>query len=220
MTKATKTAIANAIPSAESNVSALPEITSFKNAGYQSALIKERGDIIARFVIDNCPTFLEPKGIPDEIRNELKEGLALRFQENHPAVSYTADWIPAVDGKNAMHIATLAYAMSYSQQAFGAIDDPIKKGILKQIRDDFSTYVSNTIGNIKTAIRKLDKTAKPKTPPAEFMDYMNNREKGIWVTVKARRKTAEQRGDTTTPSELALRMAIDAFNEALTKNSK
>ena len=210
--KATKTALSNAIPSLE--------ITSFKSAGYQTALIKERGAVIARFVIDNCPSFLDSKGIPDEIRNELKDGFALRWQELHPAITYTADWIPSLDGNKGMHVVTLAYCMSYTQQAFGAIDDPVKKSIIKGIRDEFSTYVSNRIADIKKAIRDLDKTSKTKVPPAEFYDYMSNKEKGVWVTVKARRKTAEQRGDTTAPTELALRMAIDAFNDALAKNSK
>jgi hypothetical protein len=91
-------------PTVESNVTSLPEITSFKSAGYQTALIKERGAVIARFVIENCPSFLDSKGIPDEIRNELKDGFALRFQELTPAVMYTADWIPSKDGKNGMHM--------------------------------------------------------------------------------------------------------------------
>ena len=211
--KATKSTV-------DSTVTAMPEITSFKTAGYQTSLIKERGAVIARFVIANCPTFLDSKGIPDEVRDELKDGFALRFQELNPAVMYTADWIPAKDGKNGMHNVTLAYCMSYTQQAFGAIDDPVKKGIIKKIRDEFSTYVSNRIGDIKKSIRDLDTTSKTKVPPAEFYDYMSNKEKGVWVTVKARRKTAESRGDTTAPSELALRMAIDAFNDALAKNSK
>jgi hypothetical protein len=210
--KVTKTPIANAIPSIE--------ITSFKSAGYQTALNKERGATIAQYVIENCPSFLDPKGIPDEVKNELKDGFALRWQELNPAVMYTADWIPTKDGKNGLHNATLAYCMSYTQQAFGAIDDPVKKGIIGKIRNDFSTYVSNRIADIKKSIRDLDKTSKSKVPPAEFFDFMSNKEKGIWVTVKARRKTAEQRGDTTAPSELALRMAIDAFNDALAKNSK
>ena len=207
-------------PTVESTLNVMPEITSFKTAGYQTALNNERGATVARFVITNCPTFLDAKGIPDEIRDELKDGFALRFQELKPAVMYTADWIPAKDGKNGMHNVTLAYCLSYTQQAFGAIDDPVKKGIIKNIRDDFSTYVSNRISDIKKAIRDLDKTSKPKIPPAEFYDYMSNTEKGVWVNVKARRKTAESRGDTTAPTELALRMAIDAFNDALAKNSK
>lgn len=201
-------------------VDVIQEITSFKNAGYQSALMKERGETIARFVIENCPTFLEPKGIPDEIKNELKEGFALRWQENNPAIMYTADWIPSKDGKNGMHNVTLAYCLSYTQQAFGAIDDPVKKSIIGKIRNDFSTYVSNRISDIKSQIRRLDPATRAKTPPAEFYEYLNSKEKGIWATVKARRKTAEQRGDTTAPSELALRMAIDAFNEALRVNDK
>ena len=217
--KANKTGLALALPSTTVEP-LMPEITSFKNAGYQANLIKEKGAIVARFIIENCPSFMDSKGIPDEVRAELKEGFALRWQENNPAIMYTADWIPSKDGVNAMHNVTLAFCMSWTQQAFGAIDDSVKKGIIGKIRKDFSTYVSNSISNIRASIRGLDKTSKAKVPPSEFFDYMNSKEKGVWANVKARRKTAEARGDTTVPPELALRFAIDAFNDALAKNSK
>ena len=197
-----------------SNETPIIEITSFKNAAYQTALNGERLQTIARYCITNCPTFLDKGGITAEIDAELKEGFALRWQELKPAVLYSDDWIPSPKGLN---LATLAYALSYSQQAFGAIDNPIKKSILKGIRDDFSTYVSNKKGDIKRAIRALDKTSKPKAPVSDFMDYMNDREKGIWVNIKARRKTAEQRGDSTAPTALKLQGAIDAFNDYLNK---
>ena len=46
--------------------------------------------------------------------------------------------------------------MSYSQQAFGQIktDNPVKHGVIKGIRDDFSKYVSNRLSDLKRAVRK------------------------------------------------------------------
>ena len=208
--KATKTAIASAIPSP--NVESLIEITSFKNAAYQSALNGERLETIARYCINNCPTFLDKGGISDEIKSELREGFALRWQENNVPVLYSDDWTPNPKGLN---LATLNYAMSYSQQSFGAIEQPLKKAVLKAIRDAFSDYVSNRIGDIKRAIKALDKTSKPKDPIPDFVNYLNDKEKGVWSSVKARRKTAEQRGDATVPTSIKLQNAIDAFNKAL-----
>jgi hypothetical protein len=48
------------------------------------------------------------------------------------------------------------YCMSYSQQAFGQIktDNPVKHGVIKGIRDDFSKYVSNRMSDLKRAVRK------------------------------------------------------------------
>ena len=209
MTKA-KNAIASAIPS--TTVEPLIEISSFKNAAYQSALNGERLETIARYCIDNCATFLDKGGISDEIKSELREGFALRWQEKHEPVLYSDDWTPNPKGLN---LATLNYALSYSQQSFGAIDQPLKKAVLKDIRDDFNNYVSNRIGDIKRAIRALDKTSKPKDPIPDFIDYLNDKEKGVWSSVKARRKTAEQRGDATVPTSVKLQNAIDAFNNAL-----
>ena len=209
MTKA-KNAIASAIPS--TTVEPLIEISSFKNAAYQSALNGERLETIARYCIDNCVTFLDKGGISDEIKSELREGFALRWQEKHEPVLYSDDWTPNPKGLN---LATLNYALSYSQQSFGAIDQPLKKAVLKDIRDDFNNYVSNRIGDIKRAIRALDKTSKPKDPIPDFIDYLNDKEKGVWSSVKARRKTAEQRGDATVPTSVKLQNAIDAFNNAL-----
>ena len=205
-----KTAIASVIPS--TNVEPLIEITSFKNAAYQSALNGERLENIARYCINNCSTFLEKGGISAEIKSELREGFALRWQENNVPVLYSDDWIPNPKGLN---LATLNYAMSYSQQSFGAIEETLKKAVLKDIRDAFSDYVSNRIGDIKRAIRALDKTSKPKDPIPDFADYLNDKEKGVWSSVKARRKTAEQRGDATVPTSIKLQNAIDAFNNAL-----
>jgi len=47
------------------------------------------------------------------------------------------------------------------------------------------------------------------------VDFLNDKEKGVFANIKARRKTAEQRGDATVPTSIKLQNAIDAFNNAL-----
>jgi len=188
------------------------EITSFKDAGYQSALSGERMTNVAAFVISKCPDFLN--SYSDEVGAELKSGWALRWQELHPAKIYSDEWVP---NDNGLHNVSLAYCLSYSQQAFGQIktDNPVKHGVIKGIRDDFSKYVSNRMSDLKRAVRKeLDKgKVRERIQAKVWTDF----EKDTFDTMKARCKTALARNDATAPTEVKLRMAIDAFKTALSK---
>jgi hypothetical protein len=188
------------------------EITSFKDAGYQSALSGERMTNVAAFVISKCPDFLN--SYSDEVGAELKSGWALRWQELHPATIYSDEWVPNPSG---LHNVSLAYCMSYSQQAFGQIktDNPVKHGVIKGIRDDFSKYVSNRLSDLKRAVRKeLDKgKVRERIQAKVWTDF----EKDTFDGMKARCKTALARNDATAPTEVKLRMAIDAFKTALNK---
>lgn len=187
-------------------------INSFKDAGYQSALSGERMTNVAAFVISKCPDFLN--SYSDEVGAELKSGWALRWQELHPATVYSDEWIPNPKGQ---HSVSLAYCLSYSQQAFGQIktDNPVKHGVIKGIRDDFSKYVSNRMSDLKRAVRKeLDKgKVRERIQAKVWTDF----EKDTFDGMKARCKTALARNDATAPTEVKLRMAIDAFKSALSK---
>ena len=187
-------------------------IKSFKDAGYQSALSGERMTNVASFVISKCPDFLN--SYSDEVGAELKSGWALRWQELHPATVYSDEWIPNPKG---LHNVTLAYCMSYSQQAFGQIktDNPVKHGVIKGIRDEFSKYVSNRLSDLKRAVRKeLNKgVVVQRVQAKEWEKY----EKDTFDAMKARCKTALARNDASAPTEVKLRMAIDAFKTALSK---
>ena len=101
-------------------------VLSFKDAAYQSAVSSERTASIARYVLDKCPSFLDD--VPKEIKAELDEGFALRWQEVNPAKKYTTDWVPSDTGNVEV---TLAFCLSYSQQAFGQMknEDPVKHKI-------------------------------------------------------------------------------------------
>jgi len=187
-------------------------INSFKDAGYQSAKSGETMATVAQFVISKCPDFLN--SYSDEVGAELKSGWALRWQELHPATVYSDEWIPNPKG---LHNVTLAFCLSYSQQAFGQIktDNPVKHGVIKGIRDEFSKYVSNRMADLKRAVRKeLDKgKVRERIQAKVWTDF----EKDTFDAMKARCKTALARNDATAPTEVKLRMAIDAFKTALNK---
>jgi hypothetical protein len=144
----------------------------------------------------------------------LKSGWALRWQELHPAVVYSDEWTPNPKG---LHSVSLAYCLSYSQQAFGQIktDNPVKHGVIKGIRDDFSKYVSNRMSDLKRAVRKeLDKgKVRERIQAKVWTDFQTD----TFDAMKARCKTALARNDATAPTEVKLRMAIDAFKTALSK---
>ncbi len=183
-------------------------VLSFKDAGYQSAVSSERTASIARYVFDNCPTFLDE--VPKEIKAELEEGFALRWQETHPAVKYTADWVPSDKGNIEV---TLAYCLSYSQQAFGQMknEDPVKHSIIKKVRDEFNKYKSNRLADLRTAVRRVANEGKTSTrqQAKQFVAWLDD----TFDTMKARCKTATARGDADA-NEVKLRVAIDAFKRA------
>ena len=183
-----------------------PLVASFKDAGYQSARSSETMATIARWILERNPSFLDSPS--DEEKAELREGWALRWQELNPATKYNADWIPADNGGIEV---SLAYCLSYSQQAFGQMknDNPVQHGIIKQIRDAFNKYCSNRMGDLKTAVRRVVNEGKTTTrqQAKQYDEFL----KDLFDTAKSRCKTAQARGDATAPSEVALRMAIDAF---------
>jgi len=184
-----------------------PAISSFKDAGYQSARFSEGLGSVAQWVLEKNPDFLNSPR--DEEKAELKEGWAVRWQELNPAKGYSADWIPVESGETFQ--ATLAYCLSYSQQAFGQLknENPVQHGVIKQVRDAFSKYVSNRMTDLCTAIRRAKKTDAPstRTQAKMFSDYLSD----TFDSIKARCKTAKARNDETAPDEVKLRMAIDAF---------
>ena len=185
-----------------------PLIASLKDAGYQSATAGERMEVIARYVFDKCPTFLDE--VPKEVKAELAEGWALRWQELNPAQQYTADWVPVEKGGT--YEASLALALSYSQQAFGRLksEDPLRHQVIGALRTKFSKYCHNRMDDLKTAIRRLNPTTRERKATDDF---------GVWVNtaldnIITRCRNASARGDVTA-DEVKTRMAVAAFKKAL-----
>jgi len=205
MTKAKSLAVTDVTPSLE--------ILSFKDAAYQGAKGSETLEIVAQFIVRECPDFLN--SIPDEITEQLVSGWALRWQEKHPAVTYNDEWVPVQE--KGMHNVSLAFCLSFSQQAFGQLknDNPVKHGIIQKIRLEFQKYKSNRLSDLRRAVGKELNKDKPKVriQAALYDKYL----KDTFDEVKARCKTALARNDETAPSEIKVRMAIDAFYAVLNK---
>ena len=204
----TKTPVAQATSSVAQATPAVIDMapTSFKDAAYKAALTGETLESIAKWVSLKCPNFGEE--VPKEIKAELNEGWMLRWQELNPAVQYNSlkGWIP--DEKGDIQ-ATVAWATSYSQQAFGQLkkDDPVRHDIMGDIRTKFNKYSSNKLKDLQRAVRGLTSKPRERQQAKGFDKYLED----TFTDMKARCKTAKARNDEQAPDEVKLRMAIDAF---------
>jgi hypothetical protein len=173
------------------------ELTSLKDASYQGCISSERGISIGRFINEKCPTFLD--SIPDEIKAEIESGQMLRFNELNPAQWYTQDWVPCEEGTKGSQRVDINVVMSYSSQVFGTFrnDDPVKHGIHKTWRDNWSDYKSNRMKDLKRYVKayldSLTGKVRERAPTKDF---------AVWLadtvgTIKERAKTAKARGDAT-----------------------
>jgi hypothetical protein len=173
------------------------ELTSLKDASYQGCISSERGVSIGRFINEKCPTFLD--SIPDEIKAEIESGQMLRFNELNPVQWYTQDWVPCEEGTEGSQRVDINVVMSYSSQVFGTFrnDDPVKHGIHKTWRDNWSDYKSNRMKDLKRYVKayldSLTGKVRERAPTKDF---------AVWLadtvgTIKERAKTAKARGDAT-----------------------
>jgi len=149
--------------------------------------------------------------VPKEVKAELTEGWAVRWQELNPATEFSTEWVPKKGGG---FVATLAFAMSYSQQAFGQLknEDPVKHGVIKDVRDKFNKYCSNRMKDLKKAVRDLNPETRTRTQSDNFATYIEK----TMDNIKTRCKNAVARDDATA-NELKTRMAIQAFMDTLNK---
>lgn len=185
-------------------------ITSLKDAAYQSATAAERLSTIAQFVIEKCPTFLDD--VSAEVKTELHAGWAIRWQELNPAQHYTEEWVP-VDKAGAVEV-SLAFALSYSQQAFGQLknEDPLRHAAIKKVRDAFSKYCHNRMADLKTAIRRLNPETRQRASTDDFAVWVNK----ALDNIITRCRNASARGDASA-EEVKTRMAVDAFKKVMAK---
>lgn len=171
--------------------------TSVKDASYQGCLSSERGEAIGKYLFEQCPTFLD--AIPEEIKAGIEEGQMLRFHENHPAQYYTKDWIPCDAKTEGATKVDINVVMSFSSQEYGKWrnENPIKHGIHKGWRDDWSTYKSNRMSDLKRYVKlykdKLEGKTRERTATKDFAVWLKEEVDNI----KTRAKNAKARGDTT-----------------------
>ena len=130
----------------------IQNIASIKDASYQGCVSAEKGLVIGKYILTQCPTFLD--SIPAEIKAEIELGQMLRFHENNPA-QYYKDGVPCEATTKGATKVDINVVMGISQQEFGRYrnDDPVKHGIHKTWRDKWSDYKSNRMKDLKGYVR-------------------------------------------------------------------
>ena len=175
--------------------------TSLKDAAYRFAMSGENAERQARYVLEQCPGFLDD--IPKEIKTELFAGFQMRKHEltgdKYYKMGDGGNYIPLAekpgDDMQGVVCMTINAAMSYSPQEFGKMReaDPAKHGIVKPLRDAFSTYASNSLKDLRTKIRRILTANQPRERAANkgFIEAANT----LFDTLEKRVKVAADRGD-------------------------
>jgi hypothetical protein len=204
------------------------EYKSIRDFGYSVAGKTDAVRADGAWALDNIRNFLtEPA--KDDI-NELKEGFRLRYAANNPEVDYAVvdgnyipkDQLPA-DAKVLESVKIgVAYAFSFTQQAYGALknDDLKKYQIIQDLRDKVNKYTSGCLSDLKAAARKVEKQRNPdsntRAATLAFYDFID-KSFDAW---KQRCKSAEARGNDPTADSDALNAAIVAFKVKYELNNK
>lgn len=190
------------------------EPASIRDLGYKQAVIGDTTESLAKWAKKTIPTL--PESISDEAKAELYSGYILRFTENNPDVEYAViggnylpvDSLQDVPEKAERIMVGASFAMSFTQQAFGALNNdksasynPKLHSIIKALREQISKYCSNRLGVLKAEIKRLDNkdSGKTRAQALEFADFINK----TFDTMQTRCKTAKtQRGDETANLDL------------------
>ena len=199
--------------------------TSTKDAAYKFARAGETSASIARYIVDNNPSF--PDEVSKELKADLNAGFMLRATELWGDEFYKlgdgGTYIPMgnsivlknVAPENSIRIG-LSYCFAMSQQEFGQLKnkDPQLHGIVKPMRDKFSKYSHNNIAALKLAARALlnDGKSRERGATKNFTEALTD----MFEAYDKRVKNAEARNDETA-SHVQFRVARDAFWKAYAK---
>ena len=183
--------------------------SSLKDAAYRQAKSEDTTRSLARYVMETVPSF--PESISEEAKAELYSGYQLRFSENNPDVEYVvvdgnylkASELKDIPAKAERINVGVAYAMSFTQQAFGAMANdkspsynPALHGVIKSLRDRINKYCSNTYKKLVKVVLEIQNEGKTRTRTQadSFSVYLDK----TLDTMQTRCKTAKtQRGDET-----------------------
>ena len=209
--KAQKTPVAQAI----STITLNTEFNNLKNAAYSFAVIGDYATNVAKYVFEQCPSFLD--SVPKEVEAQLTEGFALKAQElrnesAHLPRRFNNEWIPDINGGVEV---TIAYAMSFSQQEFGRmrIAEPVKHGVIKSVRDAFSKYKNARMNALRNAIKSLNKETKPRKENKDYATFISD----TMQSILDKAKSVGARNNDATCDQVKTRMAVDAFNKVWNK---
>jgi hypothetical protein len=208
-------------------------IKGVRDGGYEQA--KLHG--VTRSLVTQLMAFIPGLGfnddaITDEIRAELKQGYALRWNEENPSRYFVAadnNWVECKSEDEMLShkkadkfVLDVHIAFGYTQQAFGALktEEPLKHSLIKEVRDKFNKYCSNRINDLKAQAKKIyneqNGIERQRAPVALFHDWVMTGDKSALAVMRQRCVNAKSKGDET--ADLAkLDKALAAFKTAWNK---
>lgn len=208
-------------------------IKGVRDGGYEQA--KLHG--VTRSLVTQLMAFIPGLGfnddaITDEVRAELKQGYALRWNEENPSRYFVAadnNWVECKSEDEMLShkkadkfVLDVHIAFGYTQQAFGALktEEPLKHSLIKEVRDKFNKYCSNRINDLKAQAKKIyneqNGIERQRAPVALFHDWVMTGDKSALAVMRQRCVNAKSKGDET--ADLAkLDKALAAFKTAWNK---
>ena len=188
------------------------EPRSLSDAGYRLAQSGDSIQTIARYVLSQCPGFLDD--VPEEVKDALYAGFQTRKHELDGEKFYRmtegGTFVPVPTKVEGAVVMSINAAMSYTRQAYGKLkdSDPALHAIIGPSRDAFSSYASNNMKALRSAISDIVNTGKPRSRSANkgFREAMV----AAFEAYEKRVKTAKDRGDDDA-DPVRYRVARDAF---------
>lgn len=171
--------------------------------------------------------------ISDEIKTELRQGYAQRWNEENPTRYFVAadgNWVECESEEKMLShkkaekfMLNVHTAFGYTQQAFGALktEEPLKHQLIGELRTKFNKYVSNRIRDLNGYAKKIyneeNGIVRERTPTALFTEWlMGADDKSALSVMRQRCINAKAKGDET--ADIAkLDKAIAAFKTAMNK---
>ena len=175
------------------------------------------------------------KGFPSEVSTDdvatVRKGYAHRWSLDHPATEYVviegnylrASDLAEIPAKAERVIIGHDVAFSYTQQQAGKLKEthsPEYHKLIADVRQAVNAYTSNCWGKLVSAGKALELersgVKKARTPNLDFVEYLYDKEKGVFSIMQTRCKNAKAKGDNTA-DEKRVAQAIVAFNVAWKK---
>jgi hypothetical protein len=202
------------------------EPANLEDLGFKHGSALQTVNHLAKWALDQV------KGFPSEVSSDdvatIKRGYAHRWSIDHPAKEYVviegnyllASDLAEIPAKAERVIIGHDVAFSYTQQQAGKLKEthsPEYHKLISDVRGKVNAYTSNcwnklmSVGITEDNLRKGIK--KVRTPNLDFVEYLYDKEKGIFSVMQTRCKNAKAKGDATA-DEKRLAKAIVAFNVA------
>lgn len=202
------------------------EPANLEDLGFKHGSALKTVKHLAKWALDNVKGF--PADVSSDDVSTIRKGYAHRWSLDHPAVEYVviegnylrASDLTDIPAKAERVIIGHDVAFSYTQQQAGKLKEthsPEYHKLIADVRQAVNAYTSNCFGKLvgagKAVQSELSGVKKQRTPNLDFVEYLYDKEKGVFSIMQTRCKNAKAKGDATA-DEKRLAKAIVAFNVA------